>query len=744
MNRISLPVVLALILVFSCKKDNNPSAVVISSFTPASGPVGTTVTITGQNFSDKLTDNAVTFGSVAAVVSAATTTALTVAVPTGAATGKISVTTRGTKVTSSADFTVSISNPGPGTGPVISSFSPTGGPIGTTVTINGQNFSDQLTGNAVKFGSVASVVSAATTTTLTVAVPTGATTGKISVTTGTTTATSSADFTVSNLSPPVISNFSPASGPIGTTVTITGQNFSGQLTGNAVKFGNVVAVVSAATTTTLTVAVPASATTGKISVTTNGITATSSTDFTISGPTPVITSFSPLSGPIGATVIITGQNFSITNNVVKFGSTAAVVSAATTTSLTVTVPIGASTGKISVTTDGGTATSSADFTVLPPVISSFSPAGGSIGTTVTITGQYFSDQLTGNAVKFGSVDAVVSAATTTTLTVAVPAGAATGKISVTTNGLTATSSNDFAISDPTFISFAPVRALSGATVTISGSNFSPVANLNVVKFNGVNATVSTASATSLSVVVPNSSTTGKITVTVDTKTATSATDFEVIVDIPRNGLIAFYPFNGNANDESGNSLNGTVSNASLTTDRYGNASKAYAFNGTSSYISLGNPALLQLSGTITVAVWMKMSDLATYSVLSKETGYGDACKGYMLTTQKVSTVGRFGLEVNNNPGTNYLDGSININDWVFVTVTLDGTVINSYVNGQLGTTASGSKLLVDCAAADMIIGATSAHNGSFFYGSLDDMFIYNRAISAAEVQQLYAQTITKY
>jgi len=382
----------------------------------------------------------------------------------------------------------------------------------------------------------------------------------------------------------------------------------------------------------------------------------------------------------------------------------------------------------------------------PPavIISSFSPVGGPIGTTVTITGQNFSEQLADNAVKFGSVDAIVSAATQNELTVAVPTGAATGKISVTTRGVTTTSSLDFIIPDPAFTSFAPARALPGATVIISGSNFSPVANLNVVKFNNVPATVSTASTTSLSVVVPSNSTTGKITVVVDTKTVTSATDFEVIIDIPRNGLVAFYPFNGNTNDEGENNLNGTVSNASLTLDRYGNANKAYAFNGTSSYISLGNPAKLQLSGAIIVAAWIKMSDLASYSVLSKMTGYGDACKGYMLNTQKVSTVGKFGLELNNSPGLNYITGSININEWVFITTTLDGTTIGNYVNGQLGVASSDSPTLVNCAAADVILGASSSHNAYFFNGAIDDLFIYNRALTAAEVQQLHNQTVTKY
>ncbi|MGK5093982.1 hypothetical protein WDW89_18465 [Deltaproteobacteria bacterium TL4] len=56
--------------------------------------------------------------------------------------------------------------------------------------------------------------------------------------------------------------------------------------------------------------------------------------------------------------------------------------------------------------------------------------------------------------------------------------------------------------------------------------------------------------------------------------------------IPTNGLVAYYPFNGNANDESGNWNNGTVNGATLTTDRHGNANKAYSFDGADDYINI--------------------------------------------------------------------------------------------------------------------------------------------------------------
>ncbi len=72
--------------------------------------------------------------------------------------------------------------------------------------------------------------------------------------------------------------------------------------------------------------------------------------------------------------------------------------------------------------------------------------------------------------------------------------------------------------------------------------------------------------------------------------------------------IAYYPFNGNANDETGNGTNGIVHGATLTLDRFGNANKAYNFNGVNNYVDLGNREMLNLGAlgsSYSVAVWIK-------------------------------------------------------------------------------------------------------------------------------------------
>lgn len=143
--------------------------------------------------------------------------------------------------------------------PTVSSFTPTSGITGSTVTINGTSF---VPGATVKFGALASPsVIFMSGTQIKATVPNGAVTGKISVTTAAGTATSTSNFTVT-LS---ITGFSPTSGPTGTVVTITGVGFNSS---SSVKFnGTVASSVVHVSSTQLKATLPSTATTGPISVT---------------------------------------------------------------------------------------------------------------------------------------------------------------------------------------------------------------------------------------------------------------------------------------------------------------------------------------------------------------------------------------------------------------------------------------------------------------------------------------------
>src|SRR5207237_487698 len=187
------------------------------------------------------------------------------------------------------------------------------------------------------------------------------------------TAISAVSFTVIN--PPTITGFTPASGPVGTGVTISGSNFTGT---TGVAFNGASATFTVNSATSIQATVPAGATTGTISVTTPGGTATSPGSFTVISP-PTITSFTPPIGPVGTSVTISGSNFTGTT-AVAFNGASATFTVQSATTIQATVPTSATTGTISVTTPGGTATSPGSFTVInPPTITGFTPPIGPVG-----------------------------------------------------------------------------------------------------------------------------------------------------------------------------------------------------------------------------------------------------------------------------------------------------------------------------------------------------------------------------
>ena len=265
-------------------------------------------------------------------------------------------------------------------------------------------------------------------------------------------------FVISKVAPPPgIATFTPARGPIGTPVTITGSNFTGA---TQVAFNGVAATSFTINSDTQIYAiVPAGALSGKISVTTPTGTAVSASDFVITFP-PRISAFAPSRGPVGTLVTITGRHFTATTQVAFDSVMATNFIIASDTLLRATVPSGATTGKISVTTTEGSATSENDFVVtMPPRISTFAPSSGPVGTLVTITGQHFTET---TQVAFDSIMAPnFVIASDTLLRATVPNGATTGKIIVTTPDGTTSSTSDFIVATATDVHNKSIAAASG-------------------------------------------------------------------------------------------------------------------------------------------------------------------------------------------------------------------------------------------------------------------------------------------
>lgn len=188
-------------IISSCKKIDPtpapaPPAVLlgITIFTPASGPVGTVVIITGSGFNTTAGLNAVFFNNTAATVTAATSTQLTVTVPAGSATGKITMKANGNTVVSVTDFTVTSTPPSGGFN--ITGFSPGSATVGSTVVINGTGFNPTSTLDTVYFNGSAAIVTDATANQITAIISYAATTGKIIVKIGSVAVSTTTDFII--------------------------------------------------------------------------------------------------------------------------------------------------------------------------------------------------------------------------------------------------------------------------------------------------------------------------------------------------------------------------------------------------------------------------------------------------------------------------------------------------------------------------------------------------------------------
>jgi hypothetical protein len=246
----------------------------------------------------------------------------------------------------------------------------------------------------------------------------------------------STGLTVTTTTTPSITTISPASGPEGTLVTVTGTNFGATQGTSVIKFNGLVASVTTWSNTQITVAVPRGATTGNVAVLVNGVASNGKT-FTVSGAL-TITTVAPTSGPEGTLVTVTGTNFGATQgtSTIKFNGLVATPTTWSNTKITVAVPKGATTGNVAVLVNK-VATNGITFTVTGALtITSISPTAGAVGATVTITGTNFGSTRGTSTVKFnGKLVATYTSWSATSIKVVVPSGATTGNVVVLVNGV---------------------------------------------------------------------------------------------------------------------------------------------------------------------------------------------------------------------------------------------------------------------------------------------------------------------
>ncbi|MCG8606958.1 IPT/TIG domain-containing protein, partial [bacterium] len=334
---------------------------------------------------------------------------------------------------SSTDFTVMFV-------PVVSGFSPSSGIEGTEVTVTGANFTGTT---VVSFNGVsADTFMIDSDAQLRAEVPTAASTGKIVVTNSDGSGQSNDDFVI--VQAPTIASFSPSGGPIASEVTITGTNFS--LVSDVFFNGTSTGTFFIDSGTQIRAQVPAGATSGILSLTNIAGTAASASAFNVTF-IPSVTSLTPLSGVIGTEVTLSGLNFTGVTDVDFNGVSATTFTVDADSILRADVPAGATTGRVGVTNADGTGQSAADFIIIePPVIDSFSPSLGPVGTEVTILGTHFD---TASEVQFNGLSAPgLAIDSDTQLRAIVPTGASSGLIRVMNPAGTGVSSTDFNVAAP--------------------------------------------------------------------------------------------------------------------------------------------------------------------------------------------------------------------------------------------------------------------------------------------------------
>jgi hypothetical protein len=217
--------------------------------------------------------------------------------------------------------------------------------------------------------------------------------------------------------------------------------------------------------------------------------------------------------------------------------------------------------------------------------------------------------------------------------------------------------------------------------------------------------------------------------------------------VPTNGLVGYWPFSGNANDESGNGNNGTVNGATLTTDRYGNANSAYNFITNSDIIQ--NQNFNMTSQNFTISVWAKLLTTYSYTLFNVvEFGPIDntTIGGFSLRIdQNNSVYGNnmyqiYGITNNEIHSDSYEFNLLNI--WNNIIFTKDGENTRLYLNGQL-ISSNIDAGTISYANSWLQFGNKGNINNNLVGSRLiDDIGIWNRALTQQEITNLYNSVST--
>ncbi len=203
-------------------------------------------------------------------------------------------------------------------------------------------------------------------------------------------------------------------------------------------------------------------------------------------------------------------------------------------------------------------------------------------------------------------------------------------------------------------------------------------------------------------------------------------------------LVAYYPFNGNAYDESGHGNNGTVSGATLITDRYNQSDKAYLFDASMDYINIPDAPSFDFttSKQLTINFWFKYSSAGV--IMDKMGPGGSSDDEFDIS---VGSTNKLYITINGLSGTNHQiisNQTLTPNTWYFVSWVWNGSSSKNqlYINGQIDVDVSTSITQTQNTNISLRFGQ-APHGGASFNGTLDEVRIYKKALSQQEILFLF-------
>lgn len=208
--------------------------------------------------------------------------------------------------------------------------------------------------------------------------------------------------------------------------------------------------------------------------------------------------------------------------------------------------------------------------------------------------------------------------------------------------------------------------------------------------------------------------------------------------VPVNGLLSYYPFNGNGNDLSPFNNHLTNNGATPTTDRFGNANAAYDFDGISSFLTRTNPSYtFNSTSTFTVSFWYKRVNTASLGIpiMHATTASGN----FVWIFQLASLNMQFGT---NKQGSAWIwaQSTTTTDVWTHIVMVYNAGQMTLYKDNVAAATGTFNHTAVSSTTLPLLIG--KGVGGSHFYGQIDDIGIWNRALSQCEINDLYTSSTT--